>query len=337
MYTALAAMRPAQYGYVPLAGGQGFGTAAQAAEMLERSGLQPIIDQFPGASLMEKLASGRLAARETLLKYTSKLTYDPLAAEDLLNEIQTWQDRHAALINEMMSDPRSDTLPEQVALKFGPDKARQFVVAGYAEAARGLGPWLSGDIARNFRTDPTIPEDWVKHDAEQRLVVFASVLKMESDGDLLKIFRPDEYANLHPPTAGLGTLPALVVAAGAKFVIVALALVFVATVAVFLIFIHSMKDMSENNRMLEDRCKAAEQRIKAGKGTDDDKSLVRLCIEGILEVKKEKAKGGGGGALAAIGDDIVKYVFLAGLAYTAVFILLPRITEQMGKKKLGVS
>ena len=62
-----------------------------------------------------------------------------------------------------------------------------------------------------------------------------------------------------------------------------------------------------------------------------------LCQELDEQIKKEKAKGGGGGALAAIGDDIVKYVFLAGLAYTAVFILLPRITEQMGKKKLGVS
>ena len=118
---------------------------------------------------------------------------------------------------------------------------------------------------------------------------------------------------------------------------VALALVFVATVAVFLIFIHSMSEMIGNNRIIENRCKAAEKRLKDGKPVEGDAELVRLCVEGTLAVKKEKAKGGGGGALAAIGDDIVKYVFLAGLAYTAVFILLPRITEQMGKKKLGVS
>ncbi len=327
MYTSLATMRPAQYGFFPLGDGHGFGTATMAAEMLDRSELQPIIDQFPGASMMEKLGSGYLAARQTLLKFTSRLSYDPLAAEDLLNEIQTWQERHAALIDQMMKDPNSDTLPEQVALQFGPEKARQLVVAGFAEAARGLGPWLSGDIAQNFKTDPTIPEKWVKNDAHQRLVVFASILKMEADGDLFKIFRPDEYAALHPATSGFGGLPALVVAAGAKFVVVALTLVFIATVAVFLIFIHSMMEMSANNRILEGRCKAAEKRIEAGRPATGDQKLVRLCIEGLLAAKKEK-KG-----LDALGGDIVKYIVFAGLAYTAVFILLPRITEQMAKKK----
>ncbi len=294
-------------------------SAAQAAELMERSGLQPIIDAFPGASLAEKLESGYAAARATLLKYTTKLTFDPLAAEDLLNEIDTWQQRNQQIIDEMMQDPSTDTLPEQIAFKFGPEKGQQLIVAGFAEAARGLGPWFAGDIAANFQTDPQIPEPWVKEDARERLITFASILKMDAEGDLLKIFKPEEYAQSQTPVSGLGFLPALVAAVGPTLTVVLLTMVILGTVALILMYVHSMKVLTLNNRIMEDRCKKAEER--------GDTEIVKLCIE---QAAAAQAKPSGPQALM---EKLAMFALIGGVVYTLAIVVLPKVTAQLLTKR----
>jgi hypothetical protein len=308
--------------YVPIAAiGWAFGeegSPGQAADLMNRSGLQPIIDAFPGASLGEKLASGYVAARASLAKYSTKLTFDPIAAEDLLSEISTWQERNQKTIDEMMKDPNTDTLPEQIAFKFGPEKGQQLVVAGFAEAARGLGPWLGGDIAANFKTDPQIPEKWVKADARERLITFASIVKMDAEGDLFKIFKPEEYAQAHP-VSGLGFLPALVAAVGPTLTIVFLSVVVLGTVALVLNFIHSMKRLQANNKIMAERCKAAEER--------GDKELVKICIQAAASAQAEPS------GPEALMKTVATYAILGGLLYTVSVVVLPKVAERMLEKK----
>lgn len=293
----------------------GLGTSAQAAVLLERSGLRPIIDGFPGGSLTEKLASGYEAAKTVLLQYTSTLKFSKEEAETVLFEIKGWADRNSDIIAEYMNDPASDTLPEQVALELGTKKAQQFVVAGFSEAARGLGPWLGGYVAGEVDKDPLLPEGWVKDDAHNRLVVFAAIMKMEADGDIEQIFRPEQWARKRGLSGvGLGMPPMLV--AG---IVVAVVVVVVSTVALVLYFAEVSEQNREHNKVAADIC-------AKGAATNDAR-LLKTC-ENLM-----KPAGG-------FGDDLMtkigKYVLIGGVIYTGAFVLLPMLTQRaLTKKKLS--
>lgn len=290
------------------------GSAADHAILLAQSGITPIMAGFQGGNLSQKLASGYAAARARLLKYTSTLSFNKGAAEELVHEIRSWQERNRALIDEYMKHPGTDTLPEQIALKLGPEKAQQLVVAGFSEAARGLGPWLGGDIIANYKTDPQIPEKWVVADAEKRLAIFASIVKMDDDGDLFKIFKPEEYRKLHPAVQGFGGFPAIPVG-----VLIVLALVVVTTVALVFVYLGSMEELRLNNKIMEDRCRRAEER--------GDTELVKLCIE-AAQSATEKDSG-----LEGLFRSLFRYALIGGVIYTAAFIALPMVTEKVLKQK----
>lgn len=286
-------------------------TAAQAKAMMQRAELQPIIDGFSGATLTEKLGSGFEAARGALLRYTSTLSFSSDEADAVIHEIESWHALHQQDIDASINDPARDTLPEQIALSFGPEKARQMIVAAFSEAARGLGPWLSGDIAANYKTDPTIPESFVVADANDRLVVFASIVKMDTDGDLEKIFLPEQWAAGHPQAQdGLGVFQAVVAAVGAKLLVTAVVLIFLGTVAMVLMFIHSMRRTSLNNAIMAERCKAAEAR--------GDTETVRLCI------KLASAAGADDSIMKTI-KTIATVALVGGALWLGATLVLPRL------------
>ena len=298
--------------------GQDEGSAQLAAAVLGRSGLVPIIDSWAGKSLTEKLASGYAAAKASLLKYTSTLTFDPLAAEDLLHEIQAWRDRNAKVIDEMMLDPSAHSLPDQIALKFGPKKAQQFIIAGYAEAVRGLAPWLSGDIAANFKDDPTITEAWVAADANDRLVTLASIVKMDQDGDLEKVFLPEQYAAGQPAASGLGFFTAMVGLIGPVLTVVLVSVIFLGTVALLFMFVDSMTQTILNNRNMTARCEDAEKR--------GDKKMIELCIKLAGEAKAKRS------SVEELAGKVFKYALIGGVVYTLAVIVLPKLTERAMEK-----
>ncbi len=278
------------------------------SSLLAQSELRAALPSFVGGSLAEQLLNGRAEAAARLGKYVSTLSYDPAGAADLLHEIRAWQDRNYQLLDSYMQNPATDTLPEQVAFEFGPDKAQALVVAGFSEAARGLGPWLSGDLQAHMGVDPAIAEPWVRQDAKHRLQVFASIVKMDTDGDLEKIFRPEQAGA--QASSGLGLLPAVVAAVGAKWLIVALILTFLATVALFLVYTYSMEQLRLNNKVMADRCAAAEAR--------GDTATVRACIEAAADLQKHTP-------LAELGPTIMRYALIGGGIYLAITVGVPAL------------
>jgi len=273
------------------------------AELLALSDARAGLPEFTGANLTERLLNGRNEARARLLKYTSAIRYDASSAEDLMHEISSWTERNADIIKQRMADPATDTLPEQVALEFGAKKAQQYVIAGYSLAAEGLGPWASGALLQKMAVDARIPEPWVREDADRRLDVFASIVKLDDDGDLASIFEPEKHAQQQ--AQGLGTLPALITAIGGKWVVIGLVLLFTVTVALFLVYSYSMEKLRLNNKVMRDLCTEAK---KAG-----DTEVVKECIRASEE--------GQASPLGSVVGDVTKIALLIGAVYVAARVV----------------
>lgn len=284
---------------------QGFGDTAstQRAQLLDKAGLTSVMASFaPGGSWPQKLAAGYAAARASLVKYTSTLTYDPAAAEDVFFQIDAWQQSHQALIADMMTRPATDTLPEQVVFTFGVDKAKQFIVASFATAARGLGPWLSGIVSSDYKTDPRLTQDFVTADADDRLAVFAGIVKMDRDGDLGRIFQVGE--DWKKSVAGFGGAPLIPI-------IWALVTLVVASLAVFLIYTYSMKSLLLSNKIMEEKCNEAT--------ATGNPVAIELCKKFLEDQQPTVDK---------LGSTAIKYAAGIALLYVAVVHVAPKLLSK---------
>lgn len=232
---------------------------------LHRAGLP----SFPGATLPEQLLNGRNAALAVLQKYIPDLKFSYSEAKQAAREVDIWETRNETTLEELMLKTGAESLPEAVQFQFGSDKARAFVLYGYTEAARGLGPWLSGAVALEAAGGNKLNARWAEEDGAARLAVFASIVKLEQDGYLKAIFVP--------PSTGLGFIQIGAVA-GATLVW-ALVVVAVAVAAIIVGYLYLSKTVEINNRLLSDLCKDAQLK--------GDQKTLDMCVEtaaGLQEV-----------------------------------------------------
>lgn len=266
--------------------------------LLQLSQARAALPEFVGSSLQEKLRNGHAEARSRLLKYRDKIRFAAGTADDLVAEIQTWQEINRATIEARMSDPATDTLPEQIALDFGPQKAQDYILAGYSYAVEGLGPWVSGQLFLSMNADPRFPQPWVEEDAQQRLQIFAAIVKLDDDGDLARIFEPDRFASAPAQQAqGFGFLPAVVAALGAKWTVVALVLIVLGTVGLFLVFTHSLIKTRLNNKALVELCK-------------ENPSIASACAEYFAEAQQDAMTVAAKKAVTILAVGAVAYGFI---------------------------
>lgn len=271
-------------------------------DISSKGGLAPIISGWTsGRSYQEALLLGYDQARAILAKYTTTLMYDADSAKDLFHQVEAWQSIHTLEIEEMMKHPGTDTVPEQLALKFSPHKAQQFIIASFSSAARGLGPWFGGMIGKKIDYDPRVTQDFAKNDAMSRLAVFAGIVKLDGDGSLRTIF--------NPPAAlqGFGALPAVAVGYGAWLLVAA-----VAAIAVVLVFVYFTRSNDANNKLMAELCKEAQ--------SVGDKDTVGYCLK--LTADLQNVSG-------SVVNDIVKYVAIGGALYIGVvYVLIPQLNKR---------
>lgn len=228
----------------------GFGALSISQSLSDKAGLQPIVDSFPGATYTDKLPAAYEQARQVLSKYTSTFTYDENAAAELYNQIDTWYGTHQDMIAEYMKQPATATVPQQIALVFDAKKAQQFIVAGFASAAKGMGPWASGFVARNAGAYPGLTQDVAKGDAQARLGLFAAIIKFDRDGVLNQIFGVQAVS-------GLGAAPLLAVPWG--WVVAAV----VGVLATFLVWSYFIRQADFNNALFKEICDRGDADTKA--------------------------------------------------------------------------
>ena len=144
---------------------------------------------FPGASLTEQLQNGRNQATAILRQYVSELRYDERAANEVLDRVGVWVERNREELEKSLADPSREQLGAALCLAFDAKMAQDYVIASFTTAAEGLGPWMSGWVAREGDAG-RLPRQWIADDAASRLKVFGSIVRMEQDGFLRHLFRP---------------------------------------------------------------------------------------------------------------------------------------------------
>ena len=262
---------------------------------LARAGLP----SFPGASLPEQLLAGRDQALAALRQYVPTLAFDPAGAQAVLNQVSAWEERNRDALASVLADPSSEALPSAVQLSFGSDVAQQFVIACFTQAAQGLGPWTSGRVDREQSVGTTIQSAWAREDAQTRLNVFGSIVKMDQDGYLAQLFQPPGSG-----TQGFGIAPVIVWA-----VVVGV----VALATVLLLTFYAAKKLDANNKTMTDLCKKAQ--------SDGDAATVKACIDATADLQKGSIFPG----IDAFVTNLWKVVAIAAVAYVGIKWGLPAL------------
>lgn len=267
----------------------------QRREFVSMAGLEPIMQGFGGRNATENLVNGMNAALAALKKYTSTLTFDPNRANELFDRIEVWQQQNSEKLRQLMRQG-AKTVPEQIALSLGANEAKSFIVASFSEAARGLKGWVGGAVAANYKTNPNYTESMALADRESRMITFASIVQLDRNGTLAKIFAGQSLQG----DEALGIAPAVVV------VVVAVA---AAVCAVSMLAYEAMRQ-SHQNKLIDDLCQRSPSE----------------CVTALREAVREETTGGGGVA-ATVATSIGKYVGLGILAYVGAVFVLPKLLK----------
>lgn len=265
---------------------------------LRQSGLP----EFVGASVSEKLATGRAAARNSLIKYVPELTLDVAAARDVMSEVNAWVDRNQNELSSAMESTETK-LPRWLFLNMGnSERVQQWVIANYTVAVSGMGPWQSGKIDQ-LVADPAsdVSEEWAATDARSRLDAFAMIVKMDNDGDLEYIFRGSSA------TGAFGVAPVVVWA-----VVVAV----VAFAAVVVSYYYLSRRLELNNALMADICRKAQQ--------EGDKATIAKCIEATKEIQIDTP-------LSGLTSEIGRVALVLGVSYLAFRYGLPVLLDYGAK------
>lgn len=276
----------------------------QLAESRLSQGLDAIIAEFaPGQALPARLVAGNAAALSVLRKYRPDFRVNGQEAKAQARDIDAWADRHQRALEEIMASS-ADRLPAQLQLEMGNRRAQAFFLATYAEAAAGLPAWTSGAVkaATERPGVQQINERFARIDAQQRLEMFALIVKLDREGALEQIFvEPGDSVQ------GLGAIPLWFVAV--VLVIVAAALV---TAVVLL------RRVELNNRLLRELCRDA-----VDKGDTDPRFA--MCVEAATAGQK-----------SAI-EDVPKAVALglmgAAGVYAGMRYVLPWAVERLASRR----
>ena len=227
---------------------------------LTRANLPPA----PGATLVEQLANAHRMASEALLKHVPTMQHDRAAADAVLDRVNAWVERNREELETALQDPSREQLGEALCLAFDASMAQQYVLACFTTAAGGIEPWLSGWVAREVDAG-RLPQSWATADADNRLRVFQSILRMQESGFLQHLFHPGPGDAPCPHAMGafgIGPLMAIILAAGA-----------VAAVAIctWIVVAKSTPANQAANQYFLERCRDA-----AARG---DRSMERECLQ----------------------------------------------------------
>lgn len=271
-------------------------------EYIDRAGLQAIIDTFKGSYAKEQLEDGMARAAAALGKYTSTLAFDPVASAEIFMSVEIWQEKNGEALKAYMRQG-ADTIPEQLALSMGREKAQQYIIASFSEAVRGMKAWKGGAVVDSVKFGGLMNNDRATQDARARAVTFATIIKMDRDGELAPIFQGIGGAS------GMGELfTAATIAVLGKVI----AVVGVALIAAWVVNNQMNKRIEQENILIDKLCdvdpKGCEEQIKK---VIDEMEKSRKGLGPVSEVAGTIATYAGIGLLAYIG---VAYVLPAGVA-----------------------
>lgn len=278
-------------------------------EYVDRAGLDPVIQGFGGSTLQERLGNGAIQAGRVLSKYVGSLAYSDVAAREMFNKVEAWQAANSYQFEAIMRSG-ADTVPEQVRLAFGDQAARQFVVASYSQAVKGIKAWDGGAIGAAVKVDSSMTQSVAQADAENRLIVFAQIILLDRDGTLQEIFSRSGASGFGELTVGAIALISVAV---------------VGAIAGIVVLARSYMDLSYTDKWIEERC-----RINPSQCDD----TLNRAIDNMFEGKSP----GGGGAdttkefVSSLTGPLGTALGIGLLAYIGVTFVLPAARDAMKEK-----
>jgi|GEM_PF-3202063 len=276
------------------------------ADYISAAGLEPIMSGFGGANRTEQLVRGMNAALTSLKKYTSTFSFDERAADDLFDLVESWQNANGKLLSQYIASG-ADTVPEQVALSMGADRAQQYIIASFATAAKGIKGWAGGAVVDAIRSEKTFSVQQAEVDSESRLMTFATIVKLDRDGGLDQIFRGKV------PTSGLGFAFLAAIPAGGWWLLTAVA---VATISAFAILNYSNSQNEYSNKLIDKLCEKEPERCKA---------VLERMIEAQVEKQGETPFSTAAGTVAGL-------VAIGVVAVIGVKYVLPSLLDLADRK-----
>lgn len=280
-------------------------TIGQLSQERIGTDLRSIAASFaPGQDVPAQLVAGRDQALLVLRKYVPNFSFDEHAADLQMRDIEAWAERNDAQLSDALSSGK-DSLPPSVWLSMGSQRAQSFVLSSFTQAAAGLGPWTSGLVAKYAAERKIINEDWARNDANQRLEMFALILKMERDGSLASVF-------VAPASdAALGAAPVVPV-----WVIVVAIVTIAASVIVAVV---SWRRIGLNNKTMREFCQRAYD--------DGNDEVVSHCIEAMRDLQISPLERAAATLTTRVGT-----VAIGGAAiYAALTFVLPWARKKLAE------
>lgn len=233
-------------------------------------------DGMPTSPLATQIRIGRAEAGAILKQYVGDdFRYSRDAARQVLHSTGAWIESNEEQLTAAMKSSELE-LPDALRLTLGPKNTAQYVLASYTIAGGGSGAWEAGLVGPAVNTPGVWPsEPQAREDADARIAVFATIKKMEADGDLAQVFGSAQ---------GLGLLPVLT-AYGGKVLVTALVVVLVATAALVVYWSLNVRKLEASERLMAKLCADAkgsqfEQCLCAAQGGNWEKSLLGGSCEG---------------------------------------------------------
>jgi hypothetical protein len=159
---------------------------------------------------------------------------------------------------------------------------------------------------------------WAERDSKSRLQVFGSIVQMEQTGYLRSLFAPQPVATTS--TNGLG---AVQIPIG---LVIVIAVAVVAAIFLVLAYMYESKRLESGNKILEARCKYAEDH--------GDRETMLACIEAAKGLQRSDMFG-----LSEALKTLAWGAVAIGAAYVGFVYILPSVLKtkaSMADMRIGV-
>jgi hypothetical protein len=269
-----------------------------------------VLPEIPGRSLPEKLYHGRAMAAAAVRRHTHHLQFDVDQAEAVTSEIQSWMERNDVALRRAFEKPiiPGEVLASSLWLSLDKDKLRQWIIAQLTLACEGVGPWMSGEVARRAADPiyPDITDDWAIHDADMRLDIFGMIIRLEENGELQVIFSDEPPSEPEQELMAQAALPVITW----KYVVMIIAIALIISGAVVM---HS--HLRSNNEIMLRICLSAQR--------EGNERIVRWCLRMAADADPTRQ----------ISEQLTKAAVILGGGYLLIRFGAPFLLELLDERR----
>jgi hypothetical protein len=148
------------------------------------------VTTVPGATGVEQLAAGFVAAKQAMFRHISKgQTLDYETAQVATERARIQIDQNIDIVRLALE--RGEDLPRAYALALDANELRSLFLAKYTLACEGIGAYVSGYM-RDAADRGTITRADYDEGIEVRLNAFGTLVAMDESGDLRSVLVPEE-------------------------------------------------------------------------------------------------------------------------------------------------